>query len=242
MINAADYGAAQRRRRTYIFAYLNKTNYAKKINHFSGSEILHSKGFFAKTFPIVQDFIINEDILNYDDIELISKIYKFGFENSGYMKKGHIYTATTVPVFEKPIPLSSLLQKNVESRFFITKNLDKWKFLKGAKKIERTAKTGFTYYFSEGPIGFPDDISKPARTMLTSESTLNRSTHVIEDPETHKLRLLTPLETERIQGFDDEWTNTGLPLRFRYFCMGNALVVSMITRMAKTLNSIFENE
>ena len=78
--------------------------------------------------------------------------------------------------------------------------------------------------------------------MLTSESTLNRSTHVIRDPETDRLRLLTPVEAERLQGFDDGWTETGMPERMRYFCMGNALVVPMITRMGKVLDEIIEQE
>ena len=78
--------------------------------------------------------------------------------------------------------------------------------------------------------------------MLTSESTLNRSTHVVADPGTGHLRLLTPVEAERLQGFDDEWTNTGMPDRMRYFCMGNALVVPMITRMGKVLDTIIAGE
>ena len=78
--------------------------------------------------------------------------------------------------------------------------------------------------------------------MLTSESSVNRSTHVIEDPQTKRLRLLTPMEAERIQGFDDNWTNTGMPEKFRYFCMGNALVVGVVTRMGFTLNKIFDDE
>ena len=78
--------------------------------------------------------------------------------------------------------------------------------------------------------------------MLTSEGSLNRSTHVIKDPETGRLRLITPVEAERLQGFDDDWTNTGMPEKFRYFCMGNALVVPMVTRMGKTLGKIIEAE
>ena len=78
--------------------------------------------------------------------------------------------------------------------------------------------------------------------MLTSESTTNRSTHVVEDLDTHELRLLTPVEAERLQGFDDDWTNSGMPNRMRYFCMGNALVVPMITRMGKVLDIIIESE
>ena len=120
--------------------------------------------------------------------------------------------------------------------------LPKWQYLKGAKKIERVAKTGFAYTFSEGPVAFPDSLDLPARTMLTSEATVNRSSHVIEDPANGRLRLITPLEAERIQGFEDNWTNTGMPQKFRYFCMGNALVVPLVTRMGNTLNKIFENE
>ncbi len=77
--------------------------------------------------------------------------------------------------------------------------------------------------------------------MLTSEGTVNRSTHVVADPATGKLRLLLPVEAERLQGFDDGWTE-GMPERMRFFCMGNALVVTMVTRMAKTLSSIIAKE
>lgn len=112
----------------------------------------------------------------------------------------------------------------------------------GAKMINRQAQSGFNYIFSEGPIAFPDKLDLPARTMLTSEGTVNRSTHVIKVPQTNRLRLIIPLEAERIQGFDDNWTNTGMTLRMRYFCMGNALVVPMITRMAEVLYEIIDNE
>ena len=78
--------------------------------------------------------------------------------------------------------------------------------------------------------------------MLTSESTLNRSTHVVSDPGTGRLRILTPIEAERLQGFDDDWTNSGMPNRMRYFCMGNALVVPMITRIGQHLTVIVDSE
>ena len=51
-----------------------------------------------------------------------------------------------------------------------------------------------------------------------------------------------PVEAERIQGFDDNWTDSGMPNRMRFFCMGNALVVPMITRMGKILDAIIEKE
>ena len=128
--------------------------------------------------------------------------------------------------------------------------MEAWTYMKGAKKIPRTSKDGHSYVFSEGPIAFPDPLDRPGRTMLTSESTKNRSTHVVADPATGRLRLLTEIEAERLQGFDDDWTKNCLvegevvemPKRMRYFCMGNALVVPMITRMGKLLDAIIENE
>ena len=114
-------------------------------------------------------------------------------------------------------------------------------YLKGAKKIPRRTKEGHEYVFSEGPIAFPDPWDRPGRTMLTSESTLNRSTHTVVDPGTGRIRLLTPVEAERLQGFDDDWT-AGMPDRMRYFCMGNALVVPMITRMGHVLDDIIADE
>ena len=139
--------------------------------------------------------------------------------------------------------MSDILQKNVSEKYYISEDkIAKWIYLKGAKKILRKSADGHEYFFSEGPIAFPDPRDRPGRTMLTSESTLNRSTHVVSDPGTGKLRLLTPVEAERLQGFDDEWTNSGMPDRMRYFCMGNALVVSMITRMGKVLDGIIAEE
>ena len=49
------------------------------------------------------------------------------------------------------------------------------------------------------------------------------------------LRLLTPTECERLNGFKDGWTDTGMPEKFRYFVMGNALVVPLIERMGSRI-------
>ena len=242
VINASDYGAAQRRRRIFIYAYKNNCNYAKALSSFSPLNIIMEKGFFAKSFPIEPIEKLTNACLNHNDILNISNNFTFNFENAGYMCNGEIYTAKTTPKKEPFIALNEIIQQNVPEKYFITKNLEKWQYLKGSKKIERTSKSGHTYLFSEGAIAFPDPLNMPARTMLTSESTLNRSTHVILDPQKEQLRILTPLEAERIQGFDDYWTDTGMPEKMRYFCMGNALVVPLITKMAKQLELIIEQE
>ncbi|MBP3815291.1 MAG: DNA cytosine methyltransferase [Firmicutes bacterium] len=113
--------------------------------------------------------------------------------------------------------------------------------MKGAKKKERVTADGHAYTFSEGAIPFLDYYNKPGRTMLTSEGTKNRSTHIVADPESGAIRLLTPVECERLQGFDDNWTD-GMPDRMRRFCMGNALVVPMITRIGKFIDRIIDKE
>ncbi|MFV0363252.1 MAG: DNA (cytosine-5-)-methyltransferase [Suipraeoptans sp.] len=242
VINAARYGAVQRRRRVFIFAYRNDTNYFIAQQNSSESNIISTEGFFARTFPIKPI----DEVFSYEVSEnpmVATESFKFDFCNAGYMSAGVISTANIKEVEEAPITLGEILEHNVDEHFYIPDDkMEKWIYLKGSKKIPRIANNGHEYIYSEGPVGFPDVWDKPGRTMLTSESTLNRSTHVVEDLDTHRLRLLTPVEAERLQGFDDNWTNTGMTKRMRYFCMGNALVVPMITRMGTTLNNIFTAE
>lgn len=242
VVNAAEYGGIQRRRRTYIFAYHNTTNYEVRQSSLEPIEIISSEGFFAHGFPIEPVVKVAEGVLP-TDITEVSDSFQFGFENAGYMKNGRIVTAAVTPVVTEPRLLGEILESaDDESVFITTDKMAKWAYMKGGKKIPRVAANGHEYVFSEGPIAFPDPWDRPARTMLTSEATLNRSTHVVCDPRKGTLRLLTPMETERIQGFDDGWTDTGMPKRMRYFCMGNALVVPMITRMGKVLDSIISEE
>lgn len=263
VINAAEYGGAQRRRRVFIFAYRNDTVYATGIDNLEPLDIISNRGFFASTFPIICPDNLKKselpyyDLTNADRDELleigeecadkhlleVSESFKFAFENAGYMMDGKIYTCAVTAIVEEAVTLEHIVVHDADEKYYISdEKMKKWAFLKGAKKINRISKDGHSYVFSEGPIAFPDSLHKPARTMLTSEATLNRSTHVISDPITGKLRLLTPVEAERIQGFGDNWTDTGMTERFRYFCMGNALVVPMITRMGNSLIQIINNE
>ena len=107
--------------------------------------------------------------------------------------------------------------------------------MRGPKKIKRTSKDGHEYYFSEGGMSEFDDLDLPARTMLTSEASVNRSSHFLKINE--KYRTLTPIEAERLNGFPDNWTDT-MPDRMRYFCMGNALVVPIVTRIGNQIEKI----
>lgn len=242
VVNAALYGAAQRRRRTFIFAYRNDTKYGKGKKKVKAESIFTTEGFFAKVFPIESMGSVMQTSFPESVVD-VSDQFSFDFGNAGYMHDGIAYTVDIKEKEEKPILIRDILQSNVDEHFYIPNDkMEKWTYLKGAKKVPRVAANGHEYIFSEGPVAFPDPWDRPGRTMLTSESTLNRSTHVVEDPGTHRLRLLTPIEAERLQGFDDDWTNTGMTERFRFFCMGNALVVPMITRMGKELDKIIECE
>ena len=266
VVNAAEYGAVQRRRRVFIFAFRNDTRYAAGRSG-DARRIIYREGFFARAFPIESLSEISETTIPAATEQLalhdFSASFKFEFENAGCMSNGRVCTAKVAPAQRAafaPIPIREILERNVDERFYINDADGKWQRLKGAKRVVRRAKNGHEYVFSEGAIPFPDSIDRPARTMLTSESSLNRSTHVIEDPETKRLRLLTPNEADRIQGFVEPkkirdgkgrecgWTDAHLPdkppmpEKFRYFCMGNALFVPMITRMAKALRPIMDAE
>src|SRR5581483_10369316 len=85
---------------------------------------------------------------------------------------------------------------------------------------------------------FPDRLDAPSRTLITSEGGLtpSRFKHIVEDPQQPgRYRVLTPVEAELLNQFPKDWTNTGMPERWRYFTMGNALVVGMVDRMGKVL-------
>ncbi|SHK62116.1 DNA (cytosine-5-)-methyltransferase [Tepidibacter formicigenes] len=249
VINAAEYGFPQRRRRIFIFAFRNDTNFSQKLDENNLRAWIHNQGFFQNEFPIQKHFETKhtpiEKQMEYIDLADVSDNFQLTFRNTGIMTNGKIYTEETNPTKHPQVSLGSILETNVDEQYYIDtdeEKLKKWIYLKGPKRIERTSKTGHTYTFSEGGLSFPDPIEKPGRTMLTSESSLNRSTHVVKDLVTGRLRILTPIEAERLNGFDDNWTNTGMPQKFRYFCMGNALVVGLIEKMGKTLNYIFEKE
>lgn len=242
VVNAAQYGAAQRRRRIFIYAYRNDTKYGQTMGGVPAENVIRTDGLMAQAFPVREMGKVNQITLS-EDIVDVSDNFVFLFENAGYMHQHAVYTSKISEAEEAPVLLGSILQKNADEKYYIpTEKMSKWTYLKGAKKIPRKSANGHEYMFSEGPIAFPDPWDRPGRTMLTSESTLNRSTHVVTDPGTGRLRLLTPVEAERLQGFDDEWTNTGMPDRMRYFCMGNALVVPMITRMGRILDGIIAAE
>ncbi|WP_201013604.1 DNA cytosine methyltransferase [Candidatus Methanomethylophilus sp. 1R26] len=151
-----------------------------------------------------------------------------------------MYTRDYVPMYEEcRLPLGKLLDSGVSDKYYIAEDdLQKWEYMKGAKKIDRKHSNGKHYLYTEGAIPYPDILGRAARTMLTSEGTKNRSSHVVLDEKTQRYRMITPEEAEKINGFPAGWTDTGMTDRQRYFCMGNALVVPLITRMGERILEI----
>lgn len=245
VINAADFGFVQRRRRTFIFAFNKKTKYCKKLMENNTLEIITNKGIFAKKFPVNIESNHSKTIEFKNDLQKISDEFQFSFENSGLMIDGTITTINTVPrgPIRTPSVLGDVIQDNVDEKYFLnSETFPKWEYMKGGKAIERTSKEGFKYTFREGGIAFPDPLDKPARTMLTSEGSSNRSTHIIRDRISNRLRKLTPLECERINGFPDNWTTPYMTDTQTYFCMGNALVVPVVKELADEIGKIIDKE
>lgn len=244
VINAAEYGQAQRRRRVFIFAIRNDSSYVKAREKIEDEQMIKKDGFFASAFPVTDElskhkpdsFILPEDLVD------ISEHFYSKYMNAGIMRDGVVFTEEVKPIFENPKNLADIIESSVDEKYYLSDTqIEKFEYLKGPKKIERTSASGHSYIFSEGGMAFPEPLDKPGRTMLTSEGTINRSSHVIEDPETKRIRVLTPMECERLNGFPDNWTE-GMSDRMRYFCMGNALVVGLIRRMGERILEIEKEE
>lgn len=245
IINAAEYGLPQRRRRIYIFAYKNNTNFAKQIKKYKAKDILQTKGVFAKQFPIndINIEVKSFSIMEYKDLVDLSNEFRFSFENSGVMVNGIVYTVKTEPKYIEPVTLSQIVVNDADEHYFLNENeKKKFEYLRGHKTLERVSKDGHKYNYSEGAMSPYDDLSLPGRTMLTSEGSINRSTHIIKDPRNNELRILTPVECERLNQFPDNWTNSGMPEKRRYFMMGNALVCGIVKKLSAEISGIIDNE
>jgi len=246
VINAGEYGLPQKRRRTYIFAYHKSTNYYKEMSKCTDTDVIFEKGMFVNQFPIKDGYeaVNNNDVSEYKDLVEVSNLFKCTFYNAGRMHDGGIYTVKVKADYNLIYPLRNVREENeVDSKYFLNdEKLKKFEYLKGGKRIPRVKPNGEPYFYAEGAMPFPDNLDAPARTMLTSEGGVSRTTHVIEDFKTKKPRILTPVECERIDGFPDGWTDTGMSEKKRYFMMGNALVVGVIERIGIEIEKIIEQE
>ena len=255
VINAAEYGFPQKRRRTFIFGVRTDTELGEQmLGSWKKTQLLDKSGFFARIFKVEPTLTAGGGIPFNQSLQQVSDTFNMRFGNAGLMVpnpngEATIWTHKTVPVPVAPGTLRSVLVKDAPDEFYVDQkslnmrgeDRNNWEYVKGSKSEERTAKTGFKYHYTEGGIPFPDALDKPSRTILTGDGNRrpNRISHIIQDPWTERYRVLTPVEMERLNGFPDNWTE-GMPTSKRYFCMGNALVVGLIKEMAKELRKTVE--
>lgn len=245
MINAAEYSMPQRRRRVFIFASKKNTNYSKKIiANKNINDYLLKDGFFNDVFPIQKESVVLEEknLSIYSDSVDITNNYDQGkFLTSGIYIKGKAYHFSVTEINESIYTLGKVLNQskqyngNPHNYVLSSEDLIKWEWLRSSKRILRKKPDNTEYYYSEGKMSFPDSLDSPGRTMLTSESTTNRSSHAVYDSSINAIRKITEIEAELLQMFPPNWTNTGMPARQRYFMMGNALVTGILSRLEKKL-------
>lgn len=251
IINAADYGMPQRRRRTYIVGYRKDSVVANQVDKMS--DWVKYDGVLAKAFPFTE----KQGTLSEFDIEgtipEVSATFNKGkkespFGNAGIMMDRKVYSVDAVPVYDGPFQTlgGNLVDEEwVPEEFFITdSDLAKWQYEKGAKKINRVSKEGYQYVFSEGGMAFPDSLDKPSRTIITGEGGVapSRFKHVVQTP-SGRYRRLIPLELERLNMFPDNHTcHAEVSDGKRAFLMGNALVCGIVEQIGKSLYSFIYGE
>ena len=250
VINAAEYGMPQRRRRIFFLGYHKSTPLYKSLKDSNKKKWIYKIGTIANAFPVqipleqYHSFNIEGDLVE------ISEQFNLGeklspFANSGVFINGQVYTAKASPNYAGPkTVLADILQNGeVTPDFFIPiEEYPKWEYLKGAKKEVRTAKNGFEYNYSEGGMIFPDALDNASRTIITGEGgkSPSRFKHVVQT--TKGLRRLTPVELERLNMFPDNHTLLkGISDTKRAFFMGNALVVGVVAQIGSALYNRINN-
>ena len=254
VVNAAEYGANQRRKRVFIVA--KRLTMVKKSLLSDPSLYLLKLGTLAKSLPAepvtrksgnapvgANQFTIEGDLAD------ITK--SFGksdsnrvFGTSGMIIGRNVTTLNVTPSTKIVGKLGNVLldHDSVDERYFVPRSqLQGWKYLKGAKKELRThAGSGAQYHYAEGSMAFPDLPENPSRTILTGEggSSPSRFKHIVKTDD-GRYRRLTPVELERLNGFPDDWTRYTARGEVsdakRAFFMGNALVVDIVELIGRQL-------
>lgn len=252
VLNAAEYGMPQRRRRTYIVGYREDSHVSNQVQDLK-KWVLYD-GVMSKAFPFkAKDNTLSEFTIAGTIREVSDNFNKDGknspFGTAGIMRNRSVYSIDAEAIYNGPTMTlgGNLVDESlVPEDFFISENeIAKWEYEKGAKKIERTSKEGFKYTFSEGGMAFPDSLEKPSRTIITGEGgpSASRFKHVVLTP-SGRYRRLIPLELERLNMFPDNHTcHPEVTDGRRAFLMGNALVCGIVQQLGKSLyRFIYEKE
>jgi DNA (cytosine-5)-methyltransferase 1 len=241
VVNAANYGFPQKRRRVLIVGRLAGDEPG------DAHEVVH-RGTLARALPIAQGprlssaetFAIRGDPADVSEGFGAAKGLS-PFRNAGYMSHRRVWTLDVEPDWPGPFQtLGDILEpaSDVPASYYVPPDeLSRWEYLKGSKRERRYHKGSDTpYFYVEGPIPYPDPTDRPARTILTGEGgrTPSRFKHLIA-VEDGRFRRLTARELERLNGFPDDWTDTGMTDGQRAFMMGNAIVVGLVERVGREL-------
>jgi len=249
VINAADYGFPQRRRRVFMMGYHETSNIYKGIaKSMDLASWAFENGVIAQAFPVkpreglvYPEFLIEGSLLEISERFNKNVSHRSKFENTGIMIKRTVLSVRTYPDYigKRKFLKNVLVQGEIPEEYYI-KNLDipKWKYLKGAKHILRESKrTGKTFKYDEGAMVFPDRLDLPSRTIVTGEggSSPSRFKHVIKVD--GRLRRLVPMELEKLNMFPSGHTK-GVSDTKRAFLMGNAIVVGVVERLGEALAKV----
>ncbi len=243
VINAAEYGMPQRRRRVFLLGYHKSTGQYKALRKAVPADWLAGEGPLARAFPAAMEGGLMQFSIA-EELDVLSR--EFGerkgqspFRNAGIMVGGMVFTGAVEPAYEGTLARLGdhlLPESEVPAEYYITrKELPQWRYLKGAKREARSSASGHSYAYSEGAMVFPDPLDRPSRTIITGEGGrgASRFKHVVS-PDGRQFRRLTPTELERLNMFPDDHT-AGVSDAWRAFFMGNALVVGVVERIGRAL-------
>jgi len=199
VVNAADYGHAQKRRRVFILAYHASTALCKRL-------LRQAQGLFESTphaladwltqiTPIAQSlpagpkpgarlqaFALSADTYAAQQAYTPASGGQSRFASAGFCGGGQVWTlavqAQALADFtdfvgqSRPLTLGDVVAQTPEvpAAFFLDESsLPRWQALKGAKSLQRTSAQGHAYTYAEGALAFPDPLKRPARTLITGE-------------------------------------------------------------------------
>jgi len=244
IVNAAEYGFPQRRKRIFILGYKKGSNIERAFRKENNpKKWIEKDGLTQKAFPAILYGSLTSFEIDADPVVVSNNFNKekpkqSPFSNSGIMIDGKVYTVGVNNNYEGPFKtLGDILisENEVPKEYYIKEDdLPRWKYLKGAKNEPRKTSSGFEFIYKEGSMGYPDALDKASRTIITGEGgpTPSRFKHVIKTPKGY--RRLTPLELERLCMFPDNHTDGHSDAK-RAFFMGNALVVGVIDKLGEAL-------
>jgi len=267
VINAADYGFPQRRKRVFLMAYHCSTEtHSQATAQCRAGEAerwLTAAGILAGALPVdgsiftkAATFELGADILRAQAEYQAAAKGASRFANAGVMVAGSVWTGDlqAAPMSDysafvgasAPLTLGDIVARTAAApeNFYLSEEaLPQWRYLKGGKSEQRVTAGGFAYIYGEGPVTFPDDLTRASRTVITGEggSAPSRFKHVIATPD-GRLRRLTPEELEELNGFPRGFTALdGISDVKRAFFMGNALVVGLVAAIGRALAARLSN-